>query len=299
MRRPAPLGRTVACGLAVLALLALPATASAKNGLDMLVRFPGSNGYTISVGGYEATAFVSASRSVGTPRRRATSSTYVVRGQVTPTSIKADFGEFGHASLRFRPSGPVTRTKPQRHCVGPDHYTIRSGVYVGSVVFRGEGGYAKAHVHRVQGEEITPAQLRCFTIDSILRELGLGTGPSKKKPKITKLLAGRREAVDAVYFEASRKRGTTRFTASAQHTEGQLAIYRTAYVKAAHTTFAANLPLSSASLSPPPPFSGTGTFRRGPQGAKLWTGTLSVSFPGEPNVPLTGPQFETQLMRSF
>jgi hypothetical protein len=277
-----------------------PATASAKNGLDLMVNFPAKHGYTISLGGYEATAFISASRSVGTPRRRAISSTYVVRGKITPTSIEADFGRFGHASLRFHPSGLVTRTKSQHHCLGPDHYTIRSGVYVGSVTFQGEGGYASAKAHRIKGKEVTPEQLLCFgSIDSILREQGFSVGPKKKKPKVTKLSAGRREATTATYLEATRKRGSTRFLAATQHTEGRLAIYRTAYVRTSGPAFSANVPLSSARLSPPAPFSGSGSFQRGPQGAKLWTGSLSVSFPGEPHVPLTGPQFKTQLTRSW
>lgn len=290
----------VAAAVASMVLLVAPAMASAKNGLDLMVRFPASNGYTISLGGYEATAFVSVSRSVGTPRRRSASSTYVVRGKVSPTSIEANFGRFGHASLRFHPSGPVVRTKPQRHCLGPDHYTIRSGVYVGSVSFRGEGEYASARAHRIKGKEITPKQLLCFgSIDSILREQGFAVAPQKKRPKVTKLLAGRREATTATYLEVTRKRDATHFLAATQHTEGRLAIYRTAYVRAASGAFSADRALSSASLSPPAPFSGEGSFQRGPHGAKLWTGSLSVSFLGDPHVPLTGPQFKTQLSRSL
>ncbi|MGH2974360.1 MAG: hypothetical protein ACRDLL_05760 [Solirubrobacterales bacterium] len=290
----------VGAGLALAALLALPSAASAKDGLDLMVRFPAGNGYTISVGGYEATAFIGASRSAGTPRDRSVSSTYVARGKVTPTSLEADFGSFGHASLRFKPSSRVIQTKPQQHCIGPDHYTIRSGVYVGSVRFRGEGGYASASVKRIKGKEITPAQLRCFgSIASILRELGYAPNPVKKRPKVTKLVAGWREAVSATTLEVSRKRDATRFFAATQHTEGQLAIYRTAYAKAPSAAFTANGPLSSASLTPPAPFSGSGSFQRGPQGSKLWTGSLSVSFPGASHIPLTGPQFKTQLTRSW
>jgi hypothetical protein len=290
----------VAAGLVLAALLLLPPLASAKEGLELMVRFPAGNGYTVSVGGYEATAFIEASRSVGTPRRLAVSSTYVARGKVTPASIEADFGKFGHAALRFHPSGQVVRTKPQRHCIGPDHYTIRSGVYVGSVRFHGENGYTSASVHRVKGKEITPGQLRCFgSLASILRELGFGANPAKKRPKVTKLVADWRQAVTATSLEVSRKRDATQFFAATQHTEGQLAIYRTAFAKAASAAFLANGSLSSASLTPPAPFAGSGSFRRGPQGAKLWTGSLSVSFPGAPHVPLTGPQFNTQLTRSW
>jgi hypothetical protein len=281
-------------------LLAVPSSASARSGLDLMVHLPSHNGYTISVGGYETTAFIAAGRSTGSPTRTAASSTYLTRGKVTPTSIEADFGELGHVSLRFHASGPAIHTKPQRHCIGPDHYTIREGVYVGSVQFRGEGGYVSARAHRIKGKEKVPGQLICFgSIDSILRESGIGAGPKKKKPKVTRLVAGHREAVTATYLEASHERGVTVFRAASQHTEGRLAIYRTAYVRAPGAAFSASASLASAKLAPPAPFSGTGSRVRGPQGAKLWTGSLSVTFPGQPDVPLTGPQFQTQLTRSW
>jgi len=295
--------RTAASGLALALSVALlgPAAASAKNGFDLYLQIPADHGYTVSVGGYDATALIAASRSVGQPRRYAVSSTYVVRGKVSPSSIEADFGDFGHASLRFRPSGQVTRTKPRRHCLGPDHYTIRSGLFVGTVRFRGEDGYASATAHRIKGKSVTPARLVCFrSLESLLREYGLGGGgPEKKKPKVTRLFAHWREAVAATFFGASRKRDVARFQAAAERTGGRLAIYRSAYVKGPATAFGASSTLSKANVEPPAPFSGHGTLERGPQGAKIWTGSLAVSFPGEPDVPLTGPQFDIQLTRSW
>jgi hypothetical protein len=288
------------CLLGLAALLALPATATAKDGLELDLHLPRSGGYGIEVGGYETTAFVSASRSVGTPRKLETTSTYIARGKVTATSIEASFGSLGRVSLHFHPTGPVTRTKPRKHCLGPDHYTIRPGVFVGTVRFRGEGGYATAEAHRVKGKSVTPPELVCFdSIQAILREFGLSIPSKKKRPKVTKLQAGWREALGATYLEAHRKRDTATFVAIHQVTEGRLAIYRSAYAKAPASSFGAQTSLSQATFRPPPPFSGVGLFRRDPQGAKLWSGSLAVSFPGEANVPLTGAQFKTQLTRSW
>jgi len=281
-------------------MLALPAGVAAKGGLELDLHLRGSHGYGIEVGGYESTAFVSASRSVGTPRRFEATSTYIARGKVSATSIQASFGALGHVSLRFHPTGRATKTRPRRHCLGPDHYTIRPGVFVGTVRFRGEGGYAAVKAHRIAGKSVTPPQLVCFdSIQSILREFGLGGLAKKKKPKVTKLRAGWREAVGAIYLEARRKRDTATFVAVHQLAEGKLAIYRSAYAKAPATSFGAQASLSQASFRPPKPFSGVGLFRRDPRGAKLWSGPLAVSFPGEPNLPLTGPQFKTQLTRSW
>lgn len=288
------------CLVAVVALLAMPAGAAAKNGLELDLHLPGSHGYEIEVGGYDTTAFVSASRSVGNPRRLEATSTYIARGKVSATSIEASFGSLGHVSLRFHPNGPVTRTKPRRHCLGPDRYTIRSGVFVGAVRFRGEDGYTTAESHRIAGKSVTPPELVCFdSIASILREFGLQTGKKKKHPKVTRLRADWREAVHATSFEASRKADEATFVAIHQQTEGKLAIYRSAYAKAPAASLGAQTSLSQATVRPPAPFSGTGLFRRDPRGAKLWSGPLAVSFPGEPDVPLTGSQFKTQLTRSW
>jgi len=288
------------CLLGLAGVLALPAAAAAKDGLELDLHLRGSHGYGVEVGGYESTAFVSASRSVGAPRRLEATSTYIARGRVSATSIDASFGALGHVSLRFHPTGRVTKTRPRRHCLGPDHYTIRPGVFVGTVRFRGEGGYAAVKAHRIVGKSVTPPQLVCFdSIQSILREFGLGGLSKKKKPKVTKLRAGWREAVGAIYLEAQRKRKIATFIAIHQLTEGKLAIYRSVYAKGPAADFGFQASLSQASFRPPKPFSGVGIFRRDPQGAKLWSGSLAASFPGEPRVSLTGAQFKTQLTRSW
>jgi hypothetical protein len=52
---------------------------------------------------------------------------------------------------------------------------------------------------------------------------------------------------------------------------------------------------STAILTPPAPFSGSGSFQRGADGSTTWSGSLAVSFPGMPNVALAGPQFTASL----
>jgi hypothetical protein len=89
---------------------------------------------------------------------------------VSPTSVEADFGEVGSVAMRFRPSGRMTHSRRHRGCVGPDRYTIRFGVFTGSIRFRGEGGYTSADVHRVKGRQVTPRLLACR---DVFRE-GLG-----------------------------------------------------------------------------------------------------------------------------
>lgn len=96
-------------------------------------------------------------------------------------------------------------------------------------------------------------------------------------------------------FAASRtadKAGQVEFTAETQeHVEG-LSIRRFVTEMAPRSSFAVRPHLRGATVTPPPPFSGTASFGRRSDGVPAsWSGSLSVSFPGKPDVPLTGPDF--------
>ncbi len=279
-------------------LLAIPAAASASRGFDLSFQFTAKSGYRITVGGYDATAVLTAAKSAPTHGRRAWS-TYVARGKVSPTAIHAGFGALGHVDMRFHPSGGVTYGKRHHHCIGADRYTIRAGTFVGSVSFRGEGGYASADVRRVKGREVTPRLLRCF--DSLSEELDRGgrKHSAKKHPKVTRLYSFLRSGLTAMFFDASERGGRAGFVAEMEQTVGSLGVFRGVGVRASPATFAFDNALSFAAVTPPPPFSGSGSFQRAPSGTKSLTGSLAVSFPGAPNVSLTDPRFKTQLTRSW
>ena len=90
-----------------------------------------------------------------------------------------------------------------------------------------------------------------------------------------------------------------RYIAASEQSAGQIAVYRLALAFAPPRTFIFDNALSSASFTPPAPFSGTGSFQQGAAGPRSWSGTLAVSFPGAEGTPLTGPQFTTQLGSSL
>ena len=62
---------------------------------------------------------------------------------------------------------------------------------------------------------------------------------------------------------------------------------------------AINDALTSASIEPPPPFHGKGTYRAAPDGTTSWTGPLSVSLPGAPRLPLTGERVQSDARIGF
>lgn len=291
-----------AAGLALsaTALAGWPASAGADGGQQLLLRTPASNGYSIEVSAEGATAFLDVSRPLSAGLAGA-SSIYIARAELSATRMKATFGGLGTVSVRFRPSGKVKRSRPERGCRGPDHFTTRFGVFVGRLDFDGEGGYTAAHLHRAKGRVISPLSLNCdgpvFPTPQPRRSR---LGGADRRSKLTTLQAGWRVGLSAASFTALDNRSRhARFFASSSQSQGALAIYRFAFALASPLTFAVDDALSLAGVTPPSPFSGSASFQRDVSGAKSWTGSLAVSFPGAPDVPLTGSQFKAQLIRSW
>jgi len=290
-----------ALGLALaLATLAAPPPTAWGAGVPQF-RFSATNGYDIVVGGRGPTAVLSVVRSSRTPHLSGASSTYVARGRVSTTAIRAKFGSLGAVAVRFHSSGKTVRSKPTRGCKGANRTVTRYGVFVGDVRFRGEGGYTSAHIHRAKGKVVSHPSLGC-TISTVFAHppRNRGGGAKQKSATLASLEAGFKSGVSATYFEAITTRDRkTHFAAATARTEGALALYRVVFVKASPLTFAFDNALSFASVTPPAPFSGTGSLQRDADGSKTWTGSLTVSFPGEPDVPLVGTTFTAQLARGF
>ncbi len=300
MRPPARLGCILGIALAVGSLLAVPATAWSKEEADLAFHLAGSNGYEIAVDGQSATAYLEVTRPSPPSQHRVESSTYVARGRVSATAIEAGFGELGSVTMRFHPSGRVVHGNARRNCRGPDRRTIRFGIFVGSVRFRGEDGYTSANVHRVKGTVTTPPSLSCSAPPAgTVRREGPRAGTGQRNPRTTALRAGWRLGLTATYFTAARTQGKARFLAVTEQSRGAFAVYRVVSAPASPLSFASDNALSFASVTPPPPFSGTGSLQRDSSGVKSWVGSLAVSFLGEPDVSLTGPQFKTKLTRNW
>jgi hypothetical protein len=287
--------------LALLALCSLSASASASaSAAEHEPRFalPSSNGYKLFVDGHGSTATIGVSRTE--PSRHAGSATiYIARGRVSATAIRADFGALGRVSMRFHPSGRITRGQPAPDCPGSGRVTTSFGVFAGTVRFRGEDGYVSVHVQRAKGEVLSPPSLHCPVAaggaESQRQEPGdRGAGTGRRMG----LRANWKEGVGGIFFSAHRAH-RTEYEAIDEQTEGRLATYRVAYARAPRASFTSDSALSFGSVRPPAPFSGTGTLRRAANGAKSWGGPLAVSFPGEGDVPLTGTQFKTQLTRGW
>jgi len=302
------------------------------------LRFKNSDGYSISVLAFGQTVALSVSRAHVRPHRpgdgnrkrrdRLATTTYLAHGKVTPTSIAASFGERGRISVRFEPSSRAVRGTRRAGCRQSNGGVLANfGFFVGELHFEGEGGYTSADVHRAHGRSVDlSAVLACLlsggvggraAIPASSAPLGLrlpgvvgdhlgapstpavATHPSTG-PKPTTLLASSKVALARTVFAAQVKgKGRPRFLAAEELSEGSIGILRLVSARGAPSAFSTDPSLSSADVSPPPPFAGSGSLRHGPANAKAWTGSLTVSFLGAPNVPLVGPPFNARLARGF
>lgn len=290
--------RRVLVGVAISAAMAtLPAAAAAKPRQVLEFRLKGSGGYAISVkavsGGPNAS--VQVERAPSHSSKGVALTTYIARARVSTRRITAQFPGLGRIEVRFDPSGRVLHGIPQGNCRGPDRITTRPGTFRGLIEFRGEGGYTSVSAHQAAGSAASPPALHC------LGALTPGSGqPPRSEPKLTTVDAIARRGLLATAFEAQSS-GTQKalYLATSEETRGQLAISRIAIAPGPAGTFATDSALTFASVSPPPPFTGTGTLARNADGSRIWAGSLAVNFPGAENVPLTGPQFRTRLIRSW
>lgn len=221
-----------------------------------------------------------------------TSTSYIARAKLDGDRLKASFGRLGEVSMRFVPAAKP----PAARCERGRRRLVRHGTFAGSLRFSGEDDYLGVDVRHAKGAFVSESAARCRATPASRRERP-GTKP---RQKLTFLEAGFRTGLEAIYFQAI-KSGTGRSSYSIVDEAGgeQLAIIRRAYAKASPLTFATDDALSFASISPPFPFRGTGLIQRRPDGSRSWSGSLAVSFPGDPNVTLTRPGFKTALVRQW
>lgn len=234
------------------------------------------------------------------PRRRAAAVTaYVARGTVTSRRIEASFGRFGRIAVRFRPSRRVVKSAPRR-CRGRAGFTSRPGVFVGRVRFTGERRYVAVRAHRAKGRIRSQLPRRCisapFRQRSARYSRSVGSAPNFF---VSVLQAGWREALASTEFLAFKVGKRTLFLALTEESRGSLAVLRYALAVAPSRSFVQNEALTSATVEPPWPFVGAGSYAADAGGTETWAGRLSASFPGAPRVPLAGPQFWVDLESGY
>jgi hypothetical protein len=253
----------------------------------------GTNGYAIGVAaepaydGGPGHVLVQIVNSLG-------DTTYIAPARLDGEGIRADLGIFGKVNMRWYPNGHVgvlsIRCKRYHSRV-----YVTEGTYRGSVRIVGERGFTAVTANRVRGRTGWYHVGGCEYI----------TSEGFPGPGIL---------LDASIFESRLPKDFYRYLAAVQNypqervsylagmgeRRGRLAIDRRAYAIGRPQTLTFDNRLDTGAITPPDPFSGTGTFERIARGRPgRWRGDLTVDFPGRPGVSLTGKDFGATLMHGF
>jgi hypothetical protein len=280
------------------------------HGFESSFELEAQHGYTVTVVGEGDVVAVEVSRPLAHGKEdlleqllgsKQSVTAYVARGTVTEHRIAASFGKFGRVDVRFRPTGQVVESGQRRGCRGADHFTSQLGVFTGGVHFSGEEHYVAVRSHRVKGMVRSPLHLHCSSRPprqfSSSRARPVGGGPSFTPTFLTATWRHAISSLELITFQLGK---TTLFAAVNEESLGSMARMRFALVTApSKKTFTRNEALTGATITPPEPFHGKGTYQAASDGTTTWTGSLSVSFPGAPRLPLTGEAFKAALASGF
>lgn len=276
----------LAATIFAIALATATAASAQPLGPPGAFRLEASNSYSIAVRGYQFPGKPSLLEMV--VRKRGALARYFAPATVTDTSIRADLGGLGEIDVAFRPSGEVQRARGNCDRTST---AFDAGFYEGTIEFNGEEGYTQVSTTRVEGDLQFFLEFFCPELVGRVRARGV---PGAE------LRAWRRELAGPS-FAASKNHpaGRTTFSASVFDQRGEVEIQRFVGVKAESRAFHYASKLQSASVTPPAPFSGSATFRRGVKSARRWTGSLEVDFPGRSNVRLAGGPRRVELFHGY
>jgi hypothetical protein len=278
--------------LALAALASLPGNAGAKVGHDrpparqwIDMDLEGSNGYSIHI------SVTPRQHLILQVSKEGFSAEYMTRDVLADTGrVKAKLLGLGTVSVRFHPRGPVRH--PSLPGCENKRPTVQPGVVRGTIRFMGERGYTQVKVREAEAAIEEPKSWLC--------RYGVRFEPRPRQYEwVSKFLADE----EGVYFLARKYRpgvidgGQVLYLAETgeafEMASGRvpLTIYRHITVPAPASTFRDAHP-ERLTVSPPPPFSGTGALARTSESVFTWAGDLSVQFPGLDPIPLAGPGFE-------
>jgi hypothetical protein len=216
---------------------------------------------------------------------------YTVPGKVSPQRIDARFGRFGQISVKLK-TERMRKGELEEQCTGKPE-TIHYGVFVGTIRFRGEGGYTSVDARQATGRLSSGEKVKCV-FPNLRPRSEPGAHASRQVPPSLGASQGRQRAFGVEV--SSGKRRSIFFSAFSQEHRGRMEIVRNVFATAPLSSFVFASDLSSATVQPPQPFQGEASFLRAPADS-TWSGTLSVDFPGRDDVRLAGPRFEAGLAR--
>jgi hypothetical protein len=258
----------------------------------------GSNGYRLNVAVVNRRAQLFFRKGV---RQGGLSVAYFLREKLPPgPDLHFPIGNAGEVNLRFVPRGrPEETTLPG--CKGGPQ-VIEKGFLVGTVRFRGRGGFTTVDAHRTHVIVFRSPPMTCRKVKAPrnIVTVGLPASGGEVPEGLERLIAGSRPG--SPIFGALRleeEKGVIGggelpdFSASISRRESGAEVTYAADVSGRPNSFEVPEsldPPATATVEPPAPFSGSATFALTAPRHAEWSGDLAVELPGYGSVPLTGPK---------
>jgi hypothetical protein len=247
----------------------------------------GTNGYRIGFIAYSERPDGRGRLSVAT-HRKGESAFYSAPAIVSQDFVKADLGPLGKVDLAVRPSG---RERTLHIKCSRESYPFEPISYEGMIEFRGEEGYTQV---RAQRASLLPFPTSLCSGSGTGESTG-GDGPGARLRGVS-YAHGR-----ALTFQVNknRPRALTVWEASLRERRDGILIQREVHGASPASAFRFPRDLQTATLSPPAPFSGSASLAHAPNSVNpLWTGGLTLDFPGRSNVPLAGALVHVSLVHA-
>lgn len=217
---------------------------------------------------------------------------YSVRGEVTAEHAHFNLGSLGRVDVEVKPTGGTETV--QSECGGKPQ-TINGAEYVGTIEFRGEGGYTSAQATGAPLEFQPLLDLLCPGYTA-----GITSGEGLPGVRIKVKHAGG----PTMELDQNHRGAPIFYGAHTAEVHGGIRISRSVSGHLGSGALRYEPSLGSASFSAGAPFSGTATYagtkapRRARPGKGAWRGDLTVDFPGAPGVRLAGPGFSASIVHA-
>lgn len=272
----------------------------------------GTNGYWFEVTARRLAGERKARVTVTAERQR-----YKVELMEVSYSVEAPMSQRGGFDARFPGLGRIhvsfeqekawKNKFPANSVCGSSTQTIHKGTFRGTISFRAEGGFTVAAASVAQGNVREDSRRVCKEVQGGWFLEG-SDGPKNADltvagpvapagaPTVSFFASGYPQSepptssggIPTVAFGA-------RWSAEKRGIEIVAIAYRNT-VSAYYRVPGPTGTLTDATVTPPAPFAGTGTYHAESPSAASWTGDLTIEFPGAiGTVPLTGPGFTARL----
>lgn len=222
-------------------------------------------------------------------RRRHEGASYIVDGTRNGEEVDFDLGALGKVEVEVQPTGRKETVRPK--CGKP--FTAEGSSFVGTIEFRGEEGFAEAHVQRTPNRYDLLVDIVCGGSSS---GETFGVGERGVRLKV------RRTGGPKLQINQNHPGAPVRYQAEIVERRAGMTINRAVGGRLAGGAFDFDPTLTKASFTPGTPFAGSATYRgfhppRVTHPAHgTWRGDLKVDFPGRADVPLTGPGFKAAIV---